>query len=339
GGDQGGGDGGDQGGGDGGDQGGGDGGDQGGGGNHYRPVTTPATDAVLAMSSAPLRVLHAELEGFRAGGRAVSRDSGGVWGHYLGNKNHVNTSNGAAYRLSQSGFELGGDIATPFSESVLRTGLFLTRTDNDVRHERGGKSRIESWGAGTYAAWSDRSGFYVDAVLKGSRLNNKLNAVMTNGGGVAGSWTRYGISAALEAGYQASVAGHFYAEPFARISGIYVNDADVKLSNGMKASTGKSRSVETELGSRFSKEFSVGNTSVKPYIHAAVIQELATSNETVINQKHRFSNNTNGTRGRYGAGVSAELVRDTHFYADLSYSNGRYTESPVQSMVGIRTTF
>lgn len=74
-------------------------------------MTTPATDAILAMSNAGLNVVHSELDGlrtYRAGLDKTGPESN-VWGHYLGSKSDIDTSNGAAYQLSQNGMEIGAD--------------------------------------------------------------------------------------------------------------------------------------------------------------------------------------------------------------------------------------
>ncbi len=163
----------------------GDGGNGNAGGNGNggkKPMTTPATDAILAMSNAGLNVVHSELEGLRMYRASLDKTGpeSNVWGHYLGSKNNVDTSNGAAYKLNQNGMEIGADTRTDFDRGSLITGAFMSYSDNKVKHARGGKSKIESYGLGFYATWFDESGFYVDGVLKGNRLNNKLSAVMTN---------------------------------------------------------------------------------------------------------------------------------------------------------------
>ncbi|MBX8463464.1 autotransporter outer membrane beta-barrel domain-containing protein, partial [Enterobacter sp. RIT637] len=167
-----------------------------GGNGGKKPMTTPATDAILAMSNAGLNVIHSELDGLRTYRASLDKTGpeSNVWGHYLGSKSDIDTSNGTAYKLSQNGLEIGADTRTDFARGSLVAGAFMSFSDNKVKHARGGTSKIDSYGLGLYATWYDASGFYADGVVKGNRLNNKLRAVMTNGGRTGGDWTQYALS-------------------------------------------------------------------------------------------------------------------------------------------------
>ncbi|MDE5206571.1 autotransporter outer membrane beta-barrel domain-containing protein [Citrobacter amalonaticus] len=166
-------------------------------------------------------------------------------------KSATQTRNGAAYKLYQNGFELGGDKTTTFDSGYLVTGTFFILSDNRVHHARGGKSKLNSYGLGTYATWYDNRGFYVDGVARVNRLNSQLQARMSNGESTSGRWHQYGISSALETGYTVKLSESFYVEPFARMTGTQINDASVKLSNGMQAKTGKARSLTAEAGGAY----------------------------------------------------------------------------------------
>ncbi|HGP4145354.1 TPA: autotransporter outer membrane beta-barrel domain-containing protein, partial [Enterobacter roggenkampii] len=278
--------------------GGGDNGNAGGNGNGgKKPMTTPATDAILAMSNAGLNVIHSELDGLRTYRASLDKTGpeSNVWGHYLGSKSDIDTSNGAAYKLSQNGLEIGADTRNDFARGSLVTGAFMSFSDNKVKHARGGTSKIDSYGLGLYATWYDVSGFYADGVVKGNRLNNKLRAVMTNGGRTGGDWTQYALSTAVEGGYQFDLKNDVSITPYARLAFVQMTSEEVKLSNGMKGNTGTPRSVTGESGAKLSGKFSLGSTEFKPYLSAAVVQEFANSNEVTINERNRFDNNVKGT--------------------------------------------
>jgi len=318
----------------------GEGGD---GGNGEKPITTPATDAVLAMATAGLNVMRSELDSLRVYRNSQGSDrkqgDGNVWGHYLGKKSAIDNSNGAAYKLHQNGFELGGDIVTGFDTGHLVTGGFVTLSNNQVNHERGGKSKIDSYGLGAYATWYDNSGFYVDGVLKANRLENNLNARMTNGDSTSGKWHQYGISTALEGGFTFKPMDNMTIEPFVRTTATHINNANVTLSNGMKAETGKARSLTAEAGTRLGTQFELGSTQFAPYLSASVEQEFAKSNTTLINGINSFDNNLNGTSGKYAAGLSAQLTKGTTVYGEMSYRQGSHIEEPIQGVAGIRVSF
>lgn len=313
------------------------------GGDHSKLKTTPTTDAILSMSTAGLNIMRSELDGLRTYRNNTKNEQktgeGNVWGHYLGKKSLVDSSNGAAYKLHQNGFELGGDVTTTFDSGNLVTGGFITLSDNRVIHARGGKSKVDSYGLGAYATWYENSGFYIDGVIKANRLESKLNAKMTNGDSTSGNWHQYGMSSALEAGFTFKPVEEIYIEPFIRTSGTYINAANVKLSNGMKANTGKPRSLTAEAGSRVGSQFTLGNTRFTPYLAASVEQELAKSNQTEINDINRFDNNLDGTSGKYGAGMSAQLADKVTLYGEVSYRQGSHIENPVQGTAGVSIRF
>lgn len=304
-------------------------------------LTSPSTDAVLSMASAVTRVINAELDGFRAWRSTLSPDNlaeNSVWGHYIGSNSRVHTHNGAAYRLEQNGMEIGADTTMHAEGGKLITGAWMSSSANDVRHARGGKSNITSYGLGAYATWFDEAGFYVDGVIKGNRLNSELKAKMTNGGYTKGEWHQYALSGILETGYRHKLSAQTYVEPWLRASAVQANRANVTLSNGMKADTGKPHSLITEAGSRIGSQFAVGSVKVKPYVHASVVQENAKSNEVAINGI-RFDNNVKGTSGRYGAGASIRLAENTTLYGEANYRKGRYIEEPIQGVLGLKMYF
>lgn len=315
------------------------GGNNGGGGL----VTTPSTDAVLSLANAGLNIMRGEMDGLRVARQSENRDrqhgEGNVWGHYQGKKSVAETSNGAAYKLYQNGMELGGDVVTDLGKSQLVTGGFVSLTGNNVKHARGGTSSVDSYGLGAYATWYDNSGFYLDGMLKANRLESKLSAQMTNGDMTSGKWHQYGLSVALEAGYTTTPMASLTAEPFVRVTGTTINDANVKLNNGMTANTGNARSLTAEAGSRAATDFSLGNTAFRPYMSISIEQELAHSNEAIINDVNRFKNHQNGTSGKYGIGIIVNPLKDVTLYGELNYRQGRYVEEPVQGVAGIRVSF
>lgn len=65
----------------------------------------------------------------------------------------------------------------------------------------------------------------------------------------------------------------------------------------------------------------------------------ASSFQTIINGINRFDNNLNGTSGKYGAGMSAQLADNVSLYGEVNYRQGSYVEDPVQGFAGIRIGF
>lgn len=326
----------------------GDGGSEGDNGNNNGNgggslITTPSTDAVLSLATVGLNVMRSEMDGLRSyrnhSGRERKAGEGNVWGHYLGKKSHVSVSSGAEYTLHQNGLELGGDRMAEYQDGTLVSGAFITLTKNHVLHARGGKSHVDSYGIGGYATWYHHNGVYIDGVVKANRLNNNLRVRMTNGGNATGEWHQYGLSAATESGILFQPDDTITVEPFFRLTGTQINDADIRLSNGMRAKTGAARSLIAGMGIRTGGHFSSHDTVIAPYIQVEVEQELAKSNRTVINNVNHFDNNLNGTSGKYGLGLSADVTRTATLYGEMNYRQGRHIEEPIQGVVGIRMRF
>lgn len=319
------------------------GGDNNGGDNGGGLVTTPSTDAVMNLANAGLNILRGEIDslrGFRQGRSTdLQHGEGNVWGRYLGKKSIAETSNGAAYKLYQNGMEFGSDITTGFNSGSLIAGGIVSLTGNNVKHARGGASSVDSYGLGAYATWYDNSGAYLDGTLKANRLESKLNARMTNGDSTSGRWNQYGITTALETGFTFRPSDTLHVEPFIRTTGAHINSANVTLSNGMKANTGKARSLTAEAGMRLGSQFSARKHQFAPYLHLGVEQEFVKSNQTTINSVNRFDNNQNGTTGKYGAGLSVQLAENIVLHGEINYRQGSYIEEPVQGSAGIRVAF
>lgn len=145
---------------------------------------------------------------------------------------------------------------------------------------------------------------------------------------------------ALEAGYEFKPVEYISVTPFARMTSSIINEANVKLNNGMIAKIGKTRSLAAEVGSSVAIDFSLGVTkSLSPYLSLSVEREQTSSNEVVINSVNRFENNQNGTSGKYGAGIVVNFAEDVTLYSELNYRHGRYVEDPLQGMAGIRINF
>lgn len=63
----------------------------------------------------------------------------------------------------------GGDKRFDLSDGVLSLGAFVSFSDNNIRHNRGGKSSIDSKSVGLYMTY-DTHGYYIDGVLKFNRF-------------------------------------------------------------------------------------------------------------------------------------------------------------------------
>ena len=304
--------------------------------------TTKSADAVLGMATAPAYVFNSELDNLRFRHGDVMQNTrvpGGVWGRYTGSDNRISGGASSGYTLTQNGFETGADKVFDLGDSRLAAGTFFSYSDNSIKHARGGKSTVDSTGGGLYATWFDNDGYYVDGVIKFNRFSNELRTWMSDGSAVKGDYSQNGFGGSLEAGRTFSLNENAWAQPYVRTTAFRADGKDISLNNGMKASIGATKSLQTEAGVKLGMTLDVAGKEVKPYLSAAVSHEFSDNNKVRINDTYDFRNDISGTTGKYGLGVSAQLTPNAGVWAEARYENGKQTESPVTGSVGFRFNF
>ncbi|MBV2257448.1 autotransporter outer membrane beta-barrel domain-containing protein [Escherichia coli] len=302
--------------------------------------TTKSTDAVLNMASAPTYIFNSELQGLRFRNSEKSensRTSGGVWGHYIGSDKHI-SSKGAGYSLTQYGIVTGGDKRFDLSDGVLSLGAFVSFSDNNIRHNRGGKSSIDSKSVGLYMTY-DTHGYYIDGVLKFNRFKNELRTHMSDGTMVSGDYHQNGFGGSLEVGKYFSLNENTWLLPYARTTALAVNDNNISLSNGMKAEINTTHSFQGEVGVNLGMDLDVGKTKIRPYLTAGVSHEFSNHNKVKINKAYDFTNDISGTTGKYGLGMDVQLTSNASIWGEANYLKGNNVESPVTGTVGFKINF
>ncbi|EPW9106342.1 autotransporter outer membrane beta-barrel domain-containing protein, partial [Escherichia coli] len=302
--------------------------------------TTKSTDAVLNMASAPTYIFNSELQGLRFRNSEKSensRTSGGVWGHYIGSDKHI-SSKGAGYSLTQYGIVTGGDKRFDLSDGVLSLGAFVSFSDNNIRHNRGGKSSIDSKSVGLYMTY-DTHGYYIDGVLKFNRFKNELRTHMSDGTMVSGDYHQNGFGGSLEVGKYHSLNENTWLLPYARTTALAVNDNNISLSNGMKAEINTTHSFQGEVGVNLGMDLDVGKTKIRPYLTAGVSHEFSNHNKVKINKAYDFTNDISGTTGKYGLGMDVQLTSNASIWGEANYLKGNNVESPVTGTVGFKINF
>ncbi|EEQ3418722.1 autotransporter outer membrane beta-barrel domain-containing protein, partial [Escherichia coli] len=302
--------------------------------------TTKSTDAVLNMASAPTYIFNSELQGLRFRNSEKSensRTSGGVWGHYIGSDKHI-SSKGAGYSLTQYGIVTGGDKRFDLSGGVLSLGAFVSFSDNNIRHNRGGKSSIDSKSVGLYMTY-DTHGYYIDGVLKFNRFKNELRTHMSDGTMVSGDYHQNGFGGSLEVGKYFSLNENTWLLPYARTTALAVNDDNISLSNGMKAEINTTHSFQGEVGVNLGMDLDVGKTKIRPYLTAGVSHEFSNHNKVKINKAYDFTNDISGTTGKYGLGMDVQLTSNASIWGEANYLKGNNVESPVTGTVGFKINF
>ncbi|MEI9537318.1 autotransporter outer membrane beta-barrel domain-containing protein [Enterobacter cancerogenus] len=302
--------------------------------------TSASTDAVLSMASAPqfiheyeMNVLRSRLDDTR------TRSQSGMWGAVLHSRSDVEGAWGAAYRLEQNGMMLGGDKVTSHNAGELTTGAWLSQSNGQVKHARGGQSQVTSYGGGLYATLNSVKGWYTRGSAQINHFSNKLSARMSDGATARADWNRWGYGLGLEAGRHITLSDATRLTPFAGLDGWMTPSEHVKLNNGMTAETGDGRSLQAQAGLRVSTRLEAGEVQVMPYATAILRQGLVKNGSTRINETYDFTNDFTGTGGSLTGGISMKVTPSTEVWLDASYAKSEHVESPVAGSIGLRVDF
>ncbi|HDS3785744.1 TPA: autotransporter outer membrane beta-barrel domain-containing protein [Enterobacter ludwigii] len=303
-------------------------------------ATSASTDAMLAMASAPQFMHQGELKVLRSRLAVKDTDSAaGVWGTMLYNRSDIEGAQGSAYRLTQNGMMLGGDKVTDTRAGELTTGAYLSQSTGNIKHARGGDSKVTGYGGGVYARLSAENGAYASTSAQIGHFSNKLNARMSDGGTARADWNSLGYGLMVETGRQITVGETTSLTPFVGVNAWLTPSENVTLSNGMTAETGDNRSLLAEAGVRMSTRLDVAEMAVTPYVTLAVQQELVKSGSTQINDAYDFTNDFTGTGGTIAGGISVAIAPTASVWLEAEYGKSEQTESALAGNVGFRVAF
>ncbi|HDR2547368.1 TPA: autotransporter outer membrane beta-barrel domain-containing protein [Enterobacter ludwigii] len=303
-------------------------------------ATSASTDAMLAMASAPQFMHQGELKVLRSRLAVKDTDSAaGVWGTMLYNRSDIEGAQGSAYRLTQNGMMLGGDKVTGTRAGELTTGAYLSQSTGNIKHARGGDSKVTGYGGGVYARLSAENGAYASTSAQIGHFSNKLNARMSDGGTAHADWNSLGYGLMVETGRQITVGETTSLTPFVGVNAWLTPSENVTLSNGMTAETGDNRSLLAEAGVRMSTRLDVAEMAVTPYVTLAVQQELVKSGSTQINDAYDFTNDFTGTGGTIAGGISVAIAPTASVWLEAEYGKSEQTESALAGNVGFRVAF
>jgi len=312
------------------------------GGGESDRETSSSTDGILSMANVTRQVFYGEMDALRA--HSQVRDTwtageGRVWGNYLNNTVNQKGDMTSEYRLQQSGVVLGAeqDLLTPLGNAVA--GVFAVNSTNSVKHDRGGKSSVDSWGLGMYGTLYLPDNYYVDATIKGNSFNNNLHARMADGDTANGGFDQFGYGVAVEGGKKFHATESVWITPYLRTTWFQTSSSSLAVDNGMQAGMSGVRSLQSEAGVRAGKDsIGVGPAAITPYVTLAGVQELITANRVDIND-HDFNNDLSGTSVKTGVGLNARITKDLTVNSEAKYVKGNKVESPIMATLGLSYAF
>ncbi|MBC3950972.1 autotransporter outer membrane beta-barrel domain-containing protein [Pseudomonas folii] len=302
------------------------------------PIITPGTRAVVGLFSAAPTVWYGELTTLRSrmGELRQGHTAGGVWARAYGNKFNISATDQVSYQQNQQGMSFGVDTPLPSADGQWLVGVMGGVSRSELNLKSGTSGDVNSYYMGLYSTWLSTSGYYIDAVVKANRFENKANVLMSDGVKSEGDYNNYGFGGSIEGGKHIELGDKWFVEPYAQLSSLWVSGEHYGLDNGMQARSNHADSMLGKVGTYVGRTIDLGRGGfVQPYVRVAGAQEFARSNKVKVNST-TFSDDLSGTRGELGAGVVAQLSDVMQMHADVDYSNGDNIEQPWGINIGLR---
>ncbi len=293
-------------------------------------VVTPGTQSVLGLFSAAPTVWYGELSTLRSrmGELRLGNGEGGGWMRSYGNKYNASAASGVGFSQRQHGISFGADAAMPSQDGQWLVGVMGGYSKSDLDFQGGTSGEVDSFYLGLYSTWLADSGYYLDAVLKANRFQNKSDVRMSDGQKASGDYDHYGVGGSVEFGRHIALASDWWVEPFAQASTLWVQGQSYDLDNGMRAKSNKADSLQAKMGTHVGKNLQLADgTRLQPYLKVAAAHEFINSNKVKVNG-NRFINDLSGTRGELGIGVVAQVSENLQLHGEADYSNGSKLEQP-----------
>lgn len=201
----------------------------------------------------------------------------------------------------------------------------------------GTDGHVDSYYAGLYSTWLNESGYYIDALIKANRFQNRSDVLMSDGRRAGGDYDNYGVGGSVEVGKHIKLPSNWFVEPFAQVSALWVQGEKYGLDNGMQARSNHANSLIGKIGTHLGRRIELPDGGIlQPYLKVAAAQEFAKANKVRINDTYSFNNDLSGGRVEVGAGVIAQLSEAIQLHGDVDYGNGRNMEQPWGVSLGVR---
>ncbi|WP_329305199.1 pertactin autotransporter [Bordetella pertussis] len=272
----------------------------------------------------------------RLGELRLNPDAGGAWGRGFAQRQQLDNRAGRRFDQKVAGFELGADHAVAVAGGRWHLGGLAGYTRGDRGFTGDGGGHTDSVHVGGYATYIADSGFYLDATLRASRLENDFKVAGSDGYAVKGKYRTHGVGASLEAGRRFTHADGWFLEPQAELAVFRAGGGAYRAANGLRVRDEGGSSVLGRLGLEVGKRIELaGGRQVQPYIKASVLQEFDGAGTVHTNGiAHRTE--LRGTRAELGLGMAAALGRGHSLYASYEYSKGPKLAMPWTFHAGYR---
>ncbi|AZW42397.1 autotransporter-associated beta strand repeat-containing protein [Bordetella bronchiseptica] len=189
--------------------------------------------------------------------------------------------------------------------------------DGFARGETGayaGKPDLNAYYIGGYWTHIGPSGWYVDAVLAGTRYEQKAkssNDLRTEAKG-------WGVTASVEAGYPVPIGEKWHIEPQAQL--VYQR---LTVSNGeddvSSVSYRTPDSVTARLGARLSGQYAYNTTQLRPFMEVSLLRDFAGTDTVTFSGIDRIDARYQATAVDLKAGLVAQVRKDVGLWGQVGY--------------------
>lgn len=302
------------------------------------PIISPSAQTAIAVFSAAPTVWYGELSTLRSrlGELRQGGNQGGVWARSYANRYRISTADQVDYQQTQQGISIGADTALPSQNGQWLVGVMGGYSDSELSMRLGSNGRVNSYYLGLYSTWLTDDGYYVDAVLKANRFENKADVRMNDGEKAKGDYSNYGMGGSVEAGRHIKLADNWFVEPYTQVSALWVDGENYSLDNDLRARNNKANSLLGKVGTHLGRTLPLESGGfVQPYVKVAAVREFARNNKIKVNNA-TFHDDLSGGRAELGVGIAATLSGALQAHADFDYSNGKNIEQPWGVNIGVR---
>lgn len=297
----------------------------------YRPEVPIYSVDIPAAQVMTLQALGTFHE--RQGEQSLLTETGAVpagWGRAYGSDFNKSWSGTVApsFDGTSRGYQVGHDLyaAQTSGGQTQRFGLFIgqSRLRGDVKgfalgwqNHRSGRVKLDGDNVGAYWTLTDPTGWYVDLVAMGTRLDgdNKSDR------GVKMDTKGHALALSAEAGYPITLSEHWVVEPQAQVIGQKI-DLDSQHDGISKVSFDSQEYWTGRLGARLKGRYLVSNTPVEPYLRANVWHTFGGSDTVTYDEVDRIKSDHKSSTADIGVGAVAQLSSAVSAYVEGKYGTG-----------------
>ncbi|NWD42479.1 autotransporter family protein [Pseudomonas yamanorum] len=290
------------------------------------PVYSVVVPAAQLMTLQALGTFHD-----RQGDQSLLTETGAVpagWGRAYGSDFNKSWSGDVSpsFDGSVKGYQVGHDLyaAETSGGQIQRFGLFVGQSQlngnvkgfaEGFQDRRSGRVKLDGDNFGAYWTLRDPTGWYVDLVAMGTRLDgdNKSDR------GVKLDTKGHALALSAEAGYPITVSEHWVVEPQVQVIRQTIN-LDNQNDGISKVSFDSQDYWTGRLGARLKGRYLVSNTPIEPYLRANAWRTFGGSDTVTYDDVDRIKSDHKSSSADVGVGVVARLSSTVSVYLAADYT-------------------